>query len=110
MKYTSYKQIKEATEEELKKIDPEDYTDEELMQIQRWLTKASLELIPEDRLIGLNEIDKMLLGLKHSNVIGESMEYTTKDGIIDCCIVKEYPEFSIVQKNGTNDFYRINHK
>lgn len=110
MKYTEYKQIRDAAEEELLAIDPDEYTDEELAQVQEWLAQASLELIPQEKLLGLDETDKMLLGLSSQDVIAESVECSVGDESVHCHVVKDYPEFSIVQRDRTNDFYRINHK
>ena len=114
MKYTSYKQVREATLGELCDIDPDDYTDEELWQVQKWMIQAQQEAVSPENLIGMTSEDVELLGLDNENlmncVIGEAAEEFTIDGkkIIGRKII-DYPEFSIVKADDKNDYYRIMH-
>lgn len=114
MKYTSYKQIREATGEELCAINPDDYTDEELWQVQKWMFQAKQEFIPVEELIGMSESAAEKLGLCNENilnkVINESPDEFTINGkkILGIEIIT-YPEFSIVKEYGKNNYYRIMH-
>ena len=112
MKYTSYKQIKEATAEKLCAIDPDDYTDEAHLQIIKWITEAAQELIPEDKLLKLTDAEKASLGLlfreDDERIVMESMDEHLLNGKkIVGKVVLDYPEFSIIMENGTGNLHRL---
>jgi len=114
MKYTSYNQIREATGKELCAIDPDDYTDEEHLQIIRWLIQAEQEFTPAEKLIGITTEDASLLGLDNKNIINKVISESSEEFIVGGKKImgKEvitYPEFSIVKEDGKNNYYRIMH-
>ena len=112
MKFTSYMQIRDATCEELSAIDPDEYTDEEHLQIIKWITEAAQECIPEDKLSCLSDAEKASLGLlfreDDERIVMESInEYSISGKKIVGKKVLDYPEFSFIMENDTGRLHRL---
>lgn len=114
MKFDTYKKVRDASMEELLKIDPDDYTDEEYKQLQLWLIQAEQEAIPKEHLLDMSDEEVALHGFDNPNVlnkvVGESSTVFSIDGkkIVGQEIIT-WPEFSIVKEDGKSNFYRIMH-
>lgn len=116
MKFTTYEQFKNAfkIDENLLDIDPEDYTDEELVNISLWFMRLKQEDAFE-HLGTLNNLTKeeiIWFGLNNkymlNNVISEDPTKFNIDGkIIKGREIITRDEYSIVQEDGKNNFYRI---
>lgn len=114
MKFTSYKQIREATGRELCSIDIDEYSDEEFEQVQRWLIQMKQEFTSADDLINMEDSTVSLLSLDNENILNKVISESPGKFVIDGKQIfgKEiitYPEFSIIKEEGKNNFYRIMH-
>lgn len=111
MKFTSYKQLKNASREELETLNIDDYSDDELKQVETWLTEAELETLFEsqDFISGLSVMEKKWLRL-NDEVISESAENITVDldgKSISGKIAVSYPEFYIVKEDSTGRYFKV---
>ena len=114
MKFTTYEEFRNATEEELLDIDPEDYTDEENRQISLWFIRAK----QEDAFAKLGSLDNLTneeivwLGLDNdhilNNIISEAPENFSINGkTIKGRVIITRENYSIIKEDGKNNFYRI---
>lgn len=111
MKFTSYGQLKNASREELETLNIDDYSDDELKQVETWLTEAELETLFESRdcISGLSATEKKWLRL-NDEVISESAE----DIIVDLDgksirgkVVVSYSEFYIIKEDSTGRYFKV---
>ena len=107
---TSYEQVKTLCKD-FYDFDIDEYTDEELEQISRWLVQAKQEALP-DKLENLTNEEISWYNFDNENflckVINEEGETFLIDNkkIIGLCII-DYPEFKIIKEKDKNNFYRI---
>lgn len=111
MKFTSYGQLKNASQEELETLKIDDYSDDELKQVETWLTEAELETLfeSEDCISGLSVTEKKWLRL-NDEVISESAEDITIDlnGKSICGkVAVRYPEFYIIKEVSTGRYFKV---
>lgn len=115
MKFTTYEQFKNTSDEELSDIDPEDYTDSEFIQLRKWLKQLEQELEFDENdgcLMNLDEESIKFLCLDneffYDSILTENLErYFFKGNMIIGRKVFDGPDYVIVRENGKNNFYRI---
>lgn len=111
MKFTSYRQLKNASQEDLSTLNIDDYTADELTQLETWLTEAELETLFEsqDCISGLTAAEKKWLKL-NDYVISETTEntsFTINGKTIKGKIVASYPEFCIIKENSNDRYFKV---
>ena len=112
MKFTSYEQVKNATDEELKTINIDDYNDEEEAQLTTWLMKAHQDLALSEGLTNLTKEEIWWYNLDNKYLLNKVINESPDTFIINGSTIKgreiiTYPEFSIIKEDGKNNFYRI---
>ena len=111
MKFTSYGQLKNASREELETLNIDDYSDDELKQVETWLTEAELETLFESRdcISDLSATEKKWLGL-NDEVITEAAKDITVDlngKSIRGKMAVSYPEFYIIKEGSTGRYFKV---
>ena len=111
MKFTRYRQLKNANQEELATLSIDNYTDDELKQIESWLTEAELETLFEsqDCISGLSEAEKKWLKLNDC-IVSETTENTSfaiNGKTVNGKIVARYPEFYIIKEDMNDRYFKV---
>ena len=112
MKFTSYQQFKNATDEELIDNDPDEYTDEEFITMMMWFKKLYQEMANDEDLIGMSADSIWWYGLDNKYILNKVIAKSSSEFNINGKTIKgreiiTYPEFSIIKEDGKNNFYRI---
>jgi hypothetical protein len=111
-KLTTYKEVKEYCYNNLGGISIDDYTDEENIQISKWLIQAMQESLLDEELLDLTESEITMYSLNNQNIINnivnesEEIYVINEQKIIGTCIIN-YPAFKIIKEKNKNNFYRI---
>ena len=111
-KLTSYKEVKEHCYNNIGGISIDDYTDEENIQISKWIIQAMQESLENEELLNLTESEIKQYGLNNKNILNdivnesEEIYLINEQKIIGNCIIN-YPEFKIIKEKNKNNFYRI---
>lgn len=111
-KLTSYKEVKEYCYNNIGGISIDDYTDEENIQISKWLIQAMQESLLDEELLNLTESEIAMYNLNNKHIINdivnesEEIYLINEQKIIGNCIIN-YPEFKIIKEKNKNNFYRI---
>ena len=114
MKFTTYEQFKNATEDELLDICIDDYTDEEAINLSLWF----MRLKQEDAFEHLGVLDNLTkeeviwLGLNNKYILNKVISESAEEFNIDGKIIKgreiiTRDKYSIIQEDNTNNFYKI---
>lgn len=102
-KLTTYKEVKEYCYNNLGGISIDDYTDEENIQISKWIIQAMQESLENEELLNLTESEIKQYGLNNKNILNdivnesEEIYLINEQKIIGNCIIN-YPEFKIIKE------------
>ena len=111
-KLTSYKEVKEHCYNNIGGISIDDYTDEENIQISKWIIQAMQESLENEELLNLTESEIKQYGLNNKNILNDIVNESeetyliNEQKIIGNCIIN-YPEFKIIKEKNKNNFYKI---